>query len=979
MSIQKRLILIFSSILLLVLGISSGFSFYLTKTAVIESAVKGMKNELSETSNRAMMLQGKSQDMLRMSLQFPTFEEYFALPDTRAGNHYTVKDDKKVIQFTPAQRELKNKLDLWIQRLQHMFPIVETCLIDQTGQEHTRLTMGVIAPDDDFSSEENQAEFFEPTFKLEKDQVHTQYPYMSPDAKQWVFSYTSPIVLSDGSKPGFYHFEIPISLFQETIRNLKTVPENAPQENLVSHVRKGESAKRTFIFDPKGFLIADSHKQFDIKLPDGKDPEAEHKLSDYLPPAESISNDKEFLAIVEKMKNKETGEASFVDHGVLYYIVYEPMPMFGWSIAQINSYDELLRLSEASLFRMTMATLLIVLLAMAFAIAMIVFTARKISRPLVGLTKTVQVMATGDLTRRVTLDVLPAGELLDLGRAVDNMAGNLVAIVRDLALQSETVAACAYGLNAIRTDVQQGAKDISGKAGVMGDANRQLADNVQEIKNLMENVNDRMAQISLASQELTSGIDVIVVAAQEGSQNAFTVASAAEEMTASIDHVNQHLTGVDAAVDQVRVEIKEMVTSLGGIQTLCEQAGEKSREASTHANHAHEVMQVLANATGEIGNSVDVIKNIAEQTNMLALNAAIEAAGAGDAGKGFAVVANEVKELARQTADATRMISAKIASIQLNTSDVGGAIRTVSTIVEQIEQANGEITDSVDIQNNSIRRISGAMDEVSDSTEVVLNNAQELGLAANEVARSAEVSRVNADKIVVAANEGASAAQVAQQQAHETSMMANQTLRAALDSEVGARKVLELAMSVYALARGTTGATMAFGHVTDITLNSADALETVRNSLTIPTDGMFNIKRLKELLLGWIRLMEDEIIHFELDSGMDDIQNALQERMNAFGIWIEHEGRPMFGGSHSFTEVEEIYRAMQAKMETLMEMAREVAKKRKNAIDMLDVTEQAFVDEKIRLARDLIEFFHVDRQRLFLALDRLYKGNSISP
>ncbi|MEO5351073.1 MAG: hypothetical protein H7836_15730, partial [Magnetococcus sp. YQC-3] len=122
--------------------------------AVIESAVKGMKNDLAETSNRAMVLHGKAQDMLRMSLQFPVFEEYFQLPDTRAGNRYAAD---KVIQFTPAQRTLKQKLDRWIQRLQHMYPIVESCVIDQTGQEHTRLTFGTAAADEEFSSEENGA------------------------------------------------------------------------------------------------------------------------------------------------------------------------------------------------------------------------------------------------------------------------------------------------------------------------------------------------------------------------------------------------------------------------------------------------------------------------------------------------------------------------------------------------------------------------------------------------------------------------------------------------------------------------------------------------------------------------------------------------------------------------------------------------------------------------------------------------------
>lgn len=981
MSIQNRLILIFSGILMLVLIVSSLFSFSLTKKAIIESAVAGMINALEDTSNRAMMLQSKSQDMLRMSLQFPGFEEYFSLPDTQAGNHYEeVKEGeeiKKVIQFTPAQRAKKDLLDQWVQRLQHMFPIVETCLIDHTGQEHTRLTLGVVAPDDDFSSEENEAGFFEPTFKLNKDAVHVQYPYMSPDAKQWVFSYTSPIVLKNGTKPAFYHFEIPISLFQETIFEFHppTLGEQSPQADLKTHARVKEPAKRTFILDPTGLLIADSHKKFSINLHEDVDPEADHKLADYLPMVDSISKQSEFLALVEKMKNKESGTGSFEDNGILYYMVYQPLPIFGWSIARIDSYEDLLLSSEAALTSMTHATLVIVLLSMVFAIFIIALISRKLSKPLVRLTKTVQLMATGNLSHRVEIGSLPSGELRDLGCAVDEMAGNLVAIVRDLSLQSETVAACAHGLNAIRAEVQHGAAEITDKAGVMGDANRHLADNVVGIKNLMENVNTRMEKIFQASQELSSGINVIVSVAQDGSQNASTVASAAEEMTANITHVNQHLKGVDVAVDNVREEIQEMVVSLSGIQTLCERASEKSHEATTYSDHAHSVMQVLTNATSEIGNSVEAIRSIAEQTNMLALNAAIESAGAGDAGKGFAVVANEVKALARQTADATRMIVLKIDSIQNNTNEVGSAIRAVSGIVEQIEQANGEITYAVEEQTGSIRKISEAIEHVSNATEVVVTSASELSFAANEVARSAEESRMASIRIESAAHEGVHAAQIAMQQAEETQQLANQTLYAAQDSELSAKNVVELALGVFALARGTTAATTAFGHVTDITLNSADSLEKVRNSLIIPTAGMFNIKHLKELLLGWIRLMEDEFIHFELDSRPEKMRSALQERMNAFQTWLDNSGRPEFGKTAIFVEIETVFTRMREKMTTLLTLSEEVMKVRQGVLTtVMDREQQAFIDDKTQSARALIEFFHVDRQRLFIALDRLYKG-----
>ncbi|NGZ05976.1 MAG: methyl-accepting chemotaxis protein [Magnetococcales bacterium] len=964
MGIQNRLIVIFSGILLVVLGISALFSFHLTKTAVIESAIKGMRNDLVETSYHAMVLHEKAKDMLLMSLQYPGFEEYFALSDTRAGNRY---NDEKVMQFSPVQRALKEKIDYWIQRLQHMYPIVETCLIDATGQEHTRLTFGQIAPDEDFSSEENSAGFFAPTFQLKKNEVHVQYPYMSHDAKQWVFSYTTPIVMEDGSKPGLYHFEIPISLFQESIENHAVIKSGEKFDGL--------GAKRTFILDPTGLVIADSHHKFDINLHAGVDIESEHNLADYLPKVESIASQEGFLALVEKMKQGESGHGQFELGGERYYMVYRPLPVFGWTIARLESHEALLELSRESLTNMTRATLLIVVVAMGFAMVMIGLTARKISLPLVRLTREVRTMATGNLTRKIDLTTLPPGELRELGHSVDEMADNLITITRDLALQSETVAACAHGLNAIRADVQHGAGEITGKASAMGAANRRLADNVAGIKVLMENVNERMASISSATDALSGTMHAIMNEASEGARNAATVASAATQMSANIEHVNVHLHGVNDAVDHVRVETREMVDSLGDIRGLCRQASVESQQASRFSDQAQTVMEGLSLAALEIGASVQIIQGIAEQTNMLALNAAIEAAGAGDAGKGFAVVANEVKDLARQTADATLMISDKIGGIQVSTREVGEAIRAVTDIVERIEQANGEIVGAVEVQGASIERILGAIDQVAEATSVVVTSADELSHAAGDVSRAAEEARVASARIEGASGEGVQAALVAAERAVETRELANRTLDSALESEQGARRVVDLAMGVYVLARGTTGATTAFGHVTDITLSSASALEKVRHSLTIPTEGMFQIKHLKELLLGWIRLLEEELIHVELDDAVAESHRALTERLQAFGAWVEGEGRRQFAGRASFSEVEEVFAALLAKMERLFVLAKEVTDARSAGGDAVpDSATQQLIQERLRALQEWIEFFHVDRQRLFLALDRLYRG-----
>jgi methyl-accepting chemotaxis protein len=131
---------------------------------------------------------------------------------------------------------------------------------------------------------------------------------------------------------------------------------------------------------------------------------------------------------------------------------------------------------------------------------------------------------------------------------------------------------------------------------------------------------------------------------------------------------------------------REMVTSIEEVERNVSEATKVAASGQDLAVEANEVVTRLGESSAAIGKVVKTITGIAEQTNLLALNATIEAARAGEAGKGFAVVAGEVKELARETAEATEEVGAKVSVIQEDVEAVVTALASIRDIVERINE-----------------------------------------------------------------------------------------------------------------------------------------------------------------------------------------------------------------------------------------------------------------------------------------------------
>lgn len=204
---------------------------------------------------------------------------------------------------------------------------------------------------------------------------------------------------------------------------------------------------------------------------------------------------------------------------------------------------------------------------------------------------------------------------------------------------------------------------------------------------------------------------------------------------------------VSANVQTVATGSEELSASIREISTNTANAAGVAARAVTVANETNDQIRKLGESSAEIGQVVKVITSIAQQTNLLALNATIEAARAGEAGKGFAVVANEVKELAKETAQATEDISSRIGMIQSDTEGAVEAIGQISVIIDEINGIQNTIASAVEEQTATVGEIARSVHEAAGGSGAIAANISEVASAAQGTQDGARNTREAADEL----------------------------------------------------------------------------------------------------------------------------------------------------------------------------------------------------------------------------------------
>lgn len=370
-----------------------------------------------------------------------------------------------------------------------------------------------------------------------------------------------------------------------------------------------------------------------------------------------------------------------------------------WSFAISIPLDKVLESTK----NIRNVSIIIGLLAIGILFAIVYFISEMvISRPINKVVESLKDIAQGEGDLRMRMNVISGDEIGSLASWFNKFMEKLHELIKETVATSKTV----------------------------GDSSSELLHISDEMIKSTSRTTEKTVKVSSAAGEMSLNINSVAAAMEEASSNINMVAAATEEMTSTINEIarnSEHARGIS------------------------EKAVSQTREASVKMNR-------LGAAAIDIGKVTEAINDISSQTDLLALNATIEAARAGEAGKGFAVVAGEIKELSRQTADATHEIKDKIEGIQKVTAETVDEIENVVNIMNEINDVIATIATSVEEQSAATKEIAVNIGQASkgiqEVNEKVNRNAHVATLISTDISdvdKSTEEIFKNSDKVLSSA------------------------------------------------------------------------------------------------------------------------------------------------------------------------------------------------------------------------------------
>ena len=303
-------------------------------------------------------------------------------------------------------------------------------------------------------------------------------------------------------------------------------------------------------------------------------------------------------------------------------------------------------------------------------------------------------------------------------------------------------------------------QELASRPDELGTMAQAMQEMNEKVRALMRNVAQTAEYLAASSEELTSSAEQAADVSQSIAESIVKVAGACSEQFDDVQTANEHTKKLTQHMQDFEGHLEEtgqQVQKTSNVATEGRQgvatAVTGMQSIETNVSHIAELIEGLGENSKQIGEIVDTIAGIAEQTNLLALNAAIEAARAGEHGRGFAVVADEVRKLAEQSQEAASEISERIGRIQSSTQEAvdamhqglsevmdgtktvqgaGTSFDGIASMVGKAAAASQAMQSSVERLTQSIGRIDAAVEEINTKSRSVADEAQTVSAATEE-------------------------------------------------------------------------------------------------------------------------------------------------------------------------------------------------------------------------------------------------------
>ncbi len=370
---------------------------------------------------------------------------------------------------------------------------------------------------------------------------------------------------------------------------------------------------------------------------------------------------------------------------------YKKLPN-GWIYATLVLEKDLMKEVDLK----TLINVSITIVAVILGILVALFVSRTfVVKPINDIVESASKVANGDLTVRI--DYTSKDEIGKLANALDKMI---------------------LALKEIATTIERDSQTVKQEASQVAAVSEEVSATIEELTAQVDSVNSNVNNASAAIEEMTSGIEEVAASAQ------------------NVAHASQKLSEEAQKVSQLANEGQKAILSIADVIV-------QTREK---ADVTFQIVEKLSESAKNIGEIVDTINSIAEQTNLLALNAAIEAARAGEAGRGFAVVADEIRKLAEESKQATQNIANILRGIVDNSMKASDATK------ETVEIVNKAYSES-DLVKSQFEQILQSIVRMSQMTENLAASAQEQSAAAEEMSSAMDSASKSMVSVVEQMNE----------------------------------------------------------------------------------------------------------------------------------------------------------------------------------------------------------------------------------